>query len=374
MRNLLKLNDYEKCIVSGTGAETDESKLRRAKARIELSIDPSVYVHIEKSTTAAETWTKLQELFQDRGLSRRIGLLRKLVTIRLESSDSMNQYISQMFETANKLNGIGFPVDDEWLGSILLAGLPNEFAPMIMGLESSGAKITSDLIKSKLLDSEYNAKSNGSGSAFFGKGGKTNNNVKCFSCNKRGHKADKCPQKSGSKKNGKNPNKNGKDNKKGNATEKSAFIVTAETNINTAYYTKHCHEDEWFIDSGASQHMSPFETLFAELKSTPIKQISSASSNKIAVKGVDNVPVVIGDREIDFKEVLCVPDLTANLLSVAQIVKNGNTVTFNQSGCHIYNEKKQLVAETNEINGVYKLNVQRSKCFATMAQSKSGLM
>lgn len=36
--------------------------------------------------------------------------------------DSIKDYVSQIFETANKLNGIGLTVADEWLASILLAG------------------------------------------------------------------------------------------------------------------------------------------------------------------------------------------------------------------------------------------------------------
>lgn len=46
---------------------------------------------------------------------------------------------------------MGFEVNDEWVGTLLLAGLPDEYRPMIMGLESSGTKITGDSIKVKLL-------------------------------------------------------------------------------------------------------------------------------------------------------------------------------------------------------------------------------
>lgn len=93
IRNLLELNDYADCIKADNDAEVDVNKLRKAKARIELSVCPSVYVHIENSKSAAETWKKLKDLYQDRGLSRRIGLLRKLVTTKLENCDSMNDYI-----------------------------------------------------------------------------------------------------------------------------------------------------------------------------------------------------------------------------------------------------------------------------------------
>ncbi|GBP08161.1 hypothetical protein EVAR_2945_1 [Eumeta japonica] len=39
----------------------------------------------------------------------------------------------------------------QWLGTLLLAGLPDEYKPMIMAIESSGVAITADSIKTKLL-------------------------------------------------------------------------------------------------------------------------------------------------------------------------------------------------------------------------------
>lgn len=46
----------------------------------------------------------------------------------------------------------GFKIDEEWVGSLLLAGLPERFAPMIMAVEHSGIKVTTESIKTKLLD------------------------------------------------------------------------------------------------------------------------------------------------------------------------------------------------------------------------------
>lgn len=165
VRTLLELHGLEKCIIDGENGEKDAEKIKKANARITLSVCPSIYAHIQMATTAEELWTKLKVMFQDSGLVRRIGLLCKLTTIRLETS-SMNDYVTQITETANKLNGIGFPVDDEWLSSILLAGLTDEYKPLILGLESSGIPIRADTVKSKLIDV---AMSTSKDSAFFGK-------------------------------------------------------------------------------------------------------------------------------------------------------------------------------------------------------------
>lgn len=66
----------------------------------------------------------------------------------------MIAYVTQIIETGQKLCNTGFQLNDEWIGSLLLAGLPEKYAPMIMAIEHSGIQITTDAIKSNLLDME----------------------------------------------------------------------------------------------------------------------------------------------------------------------------------------------------------------------------
>ena len=66
----------------------------------------------------------------------------------------MTSYVTQIVETGQKLAGTGFKISDEWIGSLLLAGLTEKYSPMIMAIEHSGINITTDAIKTKLLDME----------------------------------------------------------------------------------------------------------------------------------------------------------------------------------------------------------------------------
>lgn len=59
--------------------------------------------------------------------------------------------INIILNTSHKLNGIGLAVTDEWIGTLLLAGLPDYYKPMIMAIESSGVSISADAIKAKIL-------------------------------------------------------------------------------------------------------------------------------------------------------------------------------------------------------------------------------
>lgn len=143
--------------------------IKKAKAKLIMTIDSSLYVHIKTEKTVDAMWNKLKSLFDDSGFARKISLLRSLISVRLETSESMTVYITQVVDTAQKLRRTGFDISEELVGSLLLAGLPEKFAPMIMAVEHSGINISSDVIKSKLLDMSAEIVSNESESAFLAK-------------------------------------------------------------------------------------------------------------------------------------------------------------------------------------------------------------
>nr|CAI5853257.1 unnamed protein product [Callosobruchus analis] len=151
LENIFVLEGLAKCL---DGTERDSVLVAKAKAKLILTIDPSLYLHIKDVGTCKEVWEKLCKLYQDTGFTRKIGLLRNLISLRLETCTSMENYIGQVIETSQKLIKTGFSIDGEWVGSLLLAGLPERYAPMLMAIEHAAIWISADSIKSKLLDME----------------------------------------------------------------------------------------------------------------------------------------------------------------------------------------------------------------------------
>lgn len=155
------LEGLEKCIkdiASASKTSDTSSDDVKAKAKLILTIDPSLYVHIKEAKSTRELWEKLKTMFD-------YSALQSLISTRLENCDSMGAYVNQIVETGQKLRGTGFKIDDEWIGSLLLAGSSEKFSPMIKTIEHSGIDITTDSIKTKLLNMESDVSISAAGSA-----------------------------------------------------------------------------------------------------------------------------------------------------------------------------------------------------------------
>lgn len=137
--------------VAGSASIANAEKEEKARCRLVLSVDKALYVYVRNCTTANAVWKALKDLFEDSGLDRKVGLLQKLCSVQLEDCSSVEDYVSQIVTTSQKLGSIGFDVNDEWLGCLLLKGLPEAYRPMIMSLGSCGKKLSADSIKMKLL-------------------------------------------------------------------------------------------------------------------------------------------------------------------------------------------------------------------------------
>lgn len=78
---------------------TDAAKLAKSKALISFRVDTHIYAHIQSAKSALEIWNILKSLYEDRELSRRVTLLRELISIRLEDSENMNDYVEKIKST-----------------------------------------------------------------------------------------------------------------------------------------------------------------------------------------------------------------------------------------------------------------------------------
>lgn len=162
-------------------------------SQINLLMEESIYSYIGDTTTAKAAWEALETAFQDSGLCRKVGLLKELVQLQLADCDSIEEYISKMMTTAQKVKLTGLKLDDEVIASLMLAGLPENFDTLVMAIENTTKALKIDEIKTLLLQEPRLGKAK-LGEAFFTKKKQPKKTFLCHSCGEPGHIKRNCPK------------------------------------------------------------------------------------------------------------------------------------------------------------------------------------
>lgn len=204
-KSFLVIKGLWSCVLKEPNANKPEEleKDLKALSEITLLLDENLYSYISSATTAKSAWENLEKSFEDSGLSRKVELLKQLVKLTLADCESVEDYVSKMVTTSLKVEKAGLKIDDEVLASLMLAGLPDEFMSLVMAIENSSKKLSSDAVKTLLLQETRLAVNNNGSGAFYVNSRKTENfKFRCHNCNETGHMARNCVAKRGGKKNG----------------------------------------------------------------------------------------------------------------------------------------------------------------------------
>jgi hypothetical protein len=125
--------------------------------------------------------------------------------------------------------------------------------------------------------------------------------------------------------------------------------------------------DEWLIDSRASYHMAKDRDIFSALNECNTKKIFVGDDRSLSVEGSGKV-----SRNGHFNDVLCVPSISCNLLSVYQITHSGEgkTIEFSPHQVVIKDLKyhKHVLATriVDDITRLYKFDNFGSSSFSSV--------
>lgn len=331
MRMLLMHEDMYDCVESEDQCK-DAKKKQKALAKICLSVSTSALTHVRNAKSPYQAWTNLESAYEDKGLSRRLGLLRSLFSIKLENAAGMEAYLSRIAELSQQLKDIGSSLDDDFIAIIMLSGLPHDYDPLIMALEHSGTKLSSDVVKTKLLQENIRRDEKMERPDF--QALTVKKTARCFKCKKPGHLRKDCPSRSPS-------------TKMPNVLNKNYVLLTA--------LAVNVHTHLWYIDSGATNHMCNNRQIMSDFVMDTSLEVKVANGEKLRIGGRGVVTLRLKDCEVTITNVFYVPNLSANLLSVSELVRKGRKVTFDSKGCTICNGK-EVIATATYLRGVYQLD------------------
>ena len=119
----------------------------------------------------------------------------------------------------------------------------------------------------------------------------------------------------------------------------------------------------WIIDSGASRNMCAHRDWFHQYSSlsSPIDIILGDDSS-IQATGVGRISVRMSANSVSspaiLQDVLHVPELHGNLLSVSQFACRGSEIRFVSKGCSILDQRRQVICNGDLRGNLYVMHIQ----------------
>ena len=134
------------------------AKKNRALAIVVLSIEPSLLYLLGDPQDPVVVWDKLSAQFQKKTWANKLALRRKLYSLRLKESQSVQQHIKEMTEVFEELSIVGDPIKEEDRVVHLLASLPSTFDVLVTALEASEDVPKMEVVTERLLREEIKLK------------------------------------------------------------------------------------------------------------------------------------------------------------------------------------------------------------------------
>ncbi|VVA36377.1 Hypothetical predicted protein, partial [Prunus dulcis] len=94
--------------------------------------------------------------------------------------------------------------------------------------------------------------------------------------------------------------------------------------------------NEWYIDSGCSNHMTGNLELLADVRTNVAGRVQMPTGALVSVAGIGSLSIDTAKGRKYIREVMYLPGLKENLLSVGQMDEHGYCLVFGEGMCRVF--------------------------------------
>ena len=343
---------------------TNDKKCRSLLIR---SISDSQLEYIKDvRQTAKVIWDTLKNIFERSCATNRIHWLTKIINLKFdESGGKIEEYFLEFDRCIRLYKASGAKIDEIDVVTFLLAALPGSFEAIKITIANLPEdKLTVNEVKTRIMDfmkgrSRTEENRSDENMAFSCKKNYFSK-VTCYRCGKQGHIARDCRRSRG--------NGNGfVRHEKKNYQE----AMTAENeNAEVPSFSFMCENNKlgtmekfyWYLDSGATEHMVNDRSLLKDLirleKPIEIGVAKGGESMTAEFKGMVTVFANVKNEKIciNVENVLCIPELRCNLLSVRKLDEKGFDIIIQKGKVYVKAGKK-IIATGESCGNLYLMNL-----------------
>ena len=306
-------------------------------------------------------WAELKRIYGGIGSMSSFNSWVALTSTALDESTALQPQLQKLNDMRNILAANDMKITDLQFSFILIKALPDSYSAVASTILATGEPkdLTPQKIQDRILNEE-GRRSGGSASLnkiapIKKKGDKADKNkIKCFYCQKAGHKSNECrkKKKDAEEKENKEKEKGSVQTSKSvNAHIRTASIEEISDNDDIPVSLYAAARSRWMVDSGATHHITPHRSDF--INWTPAKGIVSlgghAEINQVGTGTVAIRPSG-GDKIVHLHNVMHVPDAGARYFSVSALMQKGGQISFRDNGFSISLRGQQIAQGYQEGN------------------------
>ncbi|XP_017431733.1 uncharacterized protein LOC108339095 [Vigna angularis] len=347
MQAIFGFQDVSEVIEDGLpelGARATEEEKRSYKMEVKLDskaifllyqcVSPKIFNKISKADTAKEVWDILVKTYGDGDKNKKIKLQelrRQFEILIMDEDETVAEYFDKVQELVNKLRACKDAISDVYIVDKILRTLTPRFDHVVVAIEEARNLETMEI--KELLHSleahEY----------------RINERKQCQEQALQARSQFK--GKKGFKKGGKGSRKCAK-----NKPKKRANLAQDEESYSEVVMLMAKTEDDssenivWYLDSWCSTHMTGRKDWFVRIQGATQGKIQFANDRSLNAEGSGRVVLRDAEgKEVIIEEVLYVPRLKTNLISLGKLLQKGYVMKIENNNISIFNQHKRIVVQ-----------------------------